>query len=196
MPQEQEARPPYVRFETRSIEDRNATLEAGHYVGKDVVYALITPAGSKDCIEKVADDWIVGLKEAVQQDRFPESWLREYKAALAAYIEGREAPLNGTAVEDLPNISPSHARICIDIGVRTVEQLAESNEETLQRIGMGGRALKQRAQAWLDSADQGKASAELEALRVEIAALKQRDEEREKELAELRKEREKAKEKA
>lgn len=35
-----EARPPYVTFEFRAEEDRAASIEAGHYVSKDVAYAL------------------------------------------------------------------------------------------------------------------------------------------------------------
>lgn len=188
----EEPRPSYVRFEIRSVEDRNATIEQGHYVGRDVVFALITPAGTRDCVEKVAEEWLKGVKEGVDQERIPHSWLVEYTKAFEYFKETREVPEMGTPVGNLPSISPSHAKICLDINVRTIEQLAEANEETVSRIGMGGRALKERARAWLDSADQGKTAAELEALRSEIKTLRERDEAREKELAKLKSKKEEA----
>ena len=30
------AAPPYVKFEWRAVEDRNASIEGGHYVARDV----------------------------------------------------------------------------------------------------------------------------------------------------------------
>ena len=45
-------RPPFVNFEVRAEEDRTASIEQGHYVAVDVDYALITPAGSRDCVER------------------------------------------------------------------------------------------------------------------------------------------------
>ena len=38
----QQARPPYVQFELRAVEDRNASLEAGHYIAKDVAFDRFT----------------------------------------------------------------------------------------------------------------------------------------------------------
>lgn len=179
-------RPPFVRFEVRSIEDRNASIAAGHYVGTDVIYALVTPAGSKDCVEKIATDWLQGIKEGVDQDRVPALWYQEYKAALKMFEESRETPEFGTPITQLAFLTPSQGKVCLDINVRTVEELADANEETLQRIGMGSRALKQQAQAWLDSLDQSATAKELEALRVTNAELVARDFEREKELADLK----------
>lgn len=183
-----EPKPAYVRFETRSIEDREATIEAGHYVGKDVVFALVTPAGTRDQIEREATDWLNSVEEGVKQERIPGSWLEAYKRALDNFINSRETPEFGTPIIDWPSASPSQIKLLIDINVRTVEALAEANEETVQRIGMGGRALKEKARIWLDSSSgQGKLSEEINALRVENEELKSRDAERETRLAELEK---------
>jgi predicted RecB family nuclease len=46
---------------------------------------------------------------------------------------------------------PAQIKTLLDINVRTVEELAAANEETLNRVGMGGRALKQKAIIWLES---------------------------------------------
>lgn len=167
-------RPPYVSFEVQAVEDRQASIEQGHYVAKDVVYAIVTPAGSKDRIPRVASEWLTMLAEQVQQQRFPGEWLNAYREAYKAFCEGREAPLNGTPVRDWPSISPAQLQQLLNFSVRTVEDLAVANEETLSRLGMGGRALKQKAIEWLDASKGIGAQAEMiTAIKLENAQLKE-----------------------
>lgn len=169
-----EPRPPFVRFEVRPIEDRDASMEAGHYVGKDIIFAIVTPTGTRDTIEKPVEDWLASLEEGVRQERIPDSWLHAYRRAYNDYKEGRETPENGSPIKEWSVASPAQIKTMLDIGVRTVEQLAEANEETLGRIGMGARALQQKAVEWLKtSVDVGKASEKITALEV---AGKEKDE--------------------
>lgn len=182
----EEPRPPYVKFEVRSEEDREASLEAGHYVGKDIVFALVTPAGTRERVEKKADDWIASLEEGVKQERIPTAWLAYYKNALKDFIEQRETPENGYPIRDWPSVNPSQVNTLLDMNIRTVEDLADATEEAVHRLGMGGRALKQKAQAWLDASNKkGKTTEEIANLRQQNAELLARDEEREKQLKTL-----------
>lgn len=179
-------KPPYVIFETRAVEDRAASVEQGHYVAKDVVFAVITPAGSKDRIEKVAEDWLKDLGEAVRQERFPSAWLQAYQQAHKHWLETREVPENGIPVSQWPGVSPAQTKMLLDLNLRSVEQVAEASEEAMSRMGMGGRALKAKAQAFLDAANsEGKLAGTLDALRQEVEALKLRDTQREAELKRL-----------
>jgi hypothetical protein len=176
----EELKPNYVRFELRSVEDRTATIEQGHYVGKDVIYAIVTPAGTRDRVENEAEAWLRNVEEGVKQERIPAGWLTYYRQAYEDFKQSRETPEQGTPIIDWPGASPAQIKTLLDINVRTVEQLAAANEETLQRIGMGGRALKQKAIIWLESSnDQGKVAEEIAKLRVENEELKARDAERE-----------------
>lgn len=175
MPAEQEARPPYVSFETRAVEDRNATIETGHFVAKDVIFAIVTPAGSRDKLEKEAEAWIKDLRDAVSQDRFPSSWFDAYEKKLQIYKETQEVPEDGTPIMNWPALSPAQVRTILSANVRTIEDLAEANEATMARIGMGARALKEKALAWLSAAEgPGKVSAELHALRTSVEEMTNR----------------------
>lgn len=186
MVQKLEERPPYVRFEVRAEEDRQASLDAGHYVGKDIHYALITPMGSKDCIERKVDEWFDKLKQDVSEGRCPKEWYNGFKEAYKEWCEGREAPVKGTPISDWPPVSPSQVKTLLSLQVRTVEDLAAANEEVLGRIGMGGRALKQRAVDWLTSAEStGKASGELSSLKAANENLRVRNEQLEAQVREL-----------
>lgn len=183
---EAEARPPYVVFETRSVEDRQQSIELGHYVGRDVIFAIVTPAGTRDRLEREAEDWLANVREGVNQERIPSQWLTAYTRALEDFKNSRETPEFGTPVKDWPGASSGQIKLLLDMNIRTVEDLADANEETVQRIGMGGRALKQKAQAWLESAnDTGKVAGELDKLRTQNAELLERDAAREQRLSQL-----------
>lgn len=186
MVQKLEERPPFVRFEVRAEEDRAASLEAGHYVGKDIHFALITPMGSKDCIERKADEWFDKLKQDVAEGRCPKEWFNGFREAYKDWCEGRETPVSGTPITDWPPASPAQVKSLISLHIRTVEDLASANEEVLGRLGMGGRALKQRAVDWLASAGSaGKTSAMLSSLQAANADLTTRNQQLEAQLKEL-----------
>jgi len=181
-----EDRPPYVTFEVRAEEDRQASIEAGHFVAKDVDYALITPMGSKDRIERPATEWFAKLDQDTAEGRFPRQWLEGFKAGYKAWKEGREAPVDGTPIENWPVASPAQIKTLQSLHVRSVEDMANANEEVLGRIGMGGRALKQKAIDWLASSkDAGKVSEELGRLRSENDNLKARNDSLEAQLKQL-----------
>lgn len=168
-----EPRPAYVRFEARSEEDREATIAAGHYVGRDVIFAIVTPTGSRDSVERKVEDWLESVREGVKQERIPESWLHAYERSLDNFKNSRDDPENGAPIKDWPGASPAQVKMLLDMNIRTVEELAVANEETVTRIGMGGRALKQKAVIWLEQAsDHGKTSEKLGALEIENKELK------------------------
>lgn len=159
-------RPPYVVFEKRPVEDRAASEEAGHFVAKDVTFAIITPAGTKDRIEKIAEEWIGGLDEGVRQERIPVEWPKLFRDALKHWEETQEDPEFGTPITSWPAVTPAQVKNIHGANIRSIEDMAEASVEAINRIGMGGQALKQKAQAWLDSSkDTGKTAAELEKLR-------------------------------
>ena len=181
-----EDRPPYVSFEIKAIEDRTASIAKGHYVTKDVDFAVITPQGSKDRTEREVTDWFAQMENQVQEQRFPRPWLLHFRASYTAWKEGQELPATGTPIVTWPVLLPSQVRSCIDARVRSVEDLATANEETLARIGMGGRTLKTKAVSWLAAASEnGKVAEELTALKAAKADADRRAETLERQLREL-----------
>lgn len=173
MPDIQEARPPYVQFEVRGVEDRTTQIAEGRYATKDVIFAVITPAGSRDKFEKVAVDWLSDMAQQVQQERLPVQWLEHYRRLFEAFKTGQELPENGTSIREWPPLSPAQVKMLLDLRIRTVEDLAAANEEAISRLGMGGRNLKQKAIDWLAAASGiGKGVEAAAALRVENEQLK------------------------
>lgn len=170
---EQKERPPFVRFERRGEEDRNASLAQGRYVERDVDVALVTPAGSRDVMIHKVDEWLTNLRRNVNDGRMPQEWLDGYQSKYEHWKRGEELPLDGTPIKGWGVISPAQQKNLVSINVLTVEDLARLNDEGLRRIGMGANDLKNKAIAWLRQLDdKGGLTQENSALKAENAALK------------------------
>ena len=180
-----QARPPFVIFEERSVEDRNATIATGRLVMKSVNYAIIRQVGSKDTVEKIAEDWLGDNDRLASNGAFPNDWAVGFRKRYEQWKEGREAPPVGYPLKDWASISKARAENYAQIGVFTVEDVAGMNEEAMQRAGMGSRADKDRAQAFLDSRLSHGNAEQLAALRAEAADKDARIKQLEEQLASI-----------
>lgn len=146
-----EERPPYVRFERQVVEDKAASLAAGHYVGKDVDFVLITPPGSKDEMISKVDRWFETTERNVRDGRMNPKWLELWREGYTRWKQGQEMPLNGTAIRGWGLISPAQQETLIRLHIMTIEDLAVINDEGIRRIGMGAMELRTKAKNWLQS---------------------------------------------
>lgn len=151
-------RPAYIAFEMRSVEDRAASIEEGHFVAKDVPFVVVTPPGGNLVFEEPAKDWL----NKKRSDKFFDHYSKSFKA----WESGQEEPEIGVPIRSWAALSPAQAAICLAANIRTVEDLATAPANALQRLGMGAVALQKKAQAWLQAAsDTGKTAEELTTLR-------------------------------
>lgn len=164
-------RPPYVQFETRAVEDRDASIREGRYMAKNVDYALITPAGSKDVVERVAEEWLaqIRMKASMNPPQVNLQHANHFEQIYEAWKKNNTLPEDGTPIKGWQVITPAEQVNILSANVRTVEDLAVLNEQGLQRIGMGARNLQEKAKAWLKSAnDHGKVTNEMAAIKVKM----------------------------
>lgn len=163
----------FVRFERRAIEDRAESEKAGHYVAKDIDYALITAPYSRDVFTTKVASWFKQLEADLAAEKIPRKWYDQYKAAYAAWQNGQELPLEGTAIKGWGMISPAQQETLIRMNILTVEVAAGMNDEAIKRIGMGGLDIKTKARAWLaQNQDKGPLTQEMAALANENRNLK------------------------
>lgn len=170
-------RPPYLRFQLQTAEYRDAN---GAPLTRDVERVLVTPAGSKDVHVADADEWIKQKERLARENppQFNPVWAQQFRASYEMWRKGVEVPTHGTPIRSWPVASPSEVKRCIDANVLVVEDLAIANEAALAQIGMGARALKEKAIAWIAERDGPGASVQrMSALEVENAELKRRLEE-------------------
>ena len=173
MAMERKDRPAHVRFKREAVEDKPASLKAGHYVAKDVDFVHITPAYSKDVMIYKVSTWLTLIDEQQQRGQLPAVWVQQYKEQYRAWQNGQELPLHGVPIKGWAVISPAQQETLIKMNVLTVEDLCGINDEGIRRIGMGGVDLKNKAKAWLAQAqDKGPLTVEISALKQENTLLK------------------------
>jgi hypothetical protein len=165
-------RPPYVRFALQTVETRDAN---GGSITRDVEHVLVTPAGSKDVHVAEAEAWIAQKERLARETppQFNPQWAQQFRASYQIWKQGVEVPTHGTPIRSWPVASPSEVKRCIDANVLVVEDLAIANENALAQIGMGARAMKDKARAWLAERDGPGANVQrVSALEVENTDLK------------------------
>lgn len=171
-------RPPFVEFKTIAKDDRIASEEKGFRVTRDVDFAFIMQAGSKDCVEKEAAAWLASIKQKLvsgSPDAYPQEWVDSFHKKYAAWKEGQDAPVNGTSVREWPLLSPAQAQNFIALGMPAIEDVAAMTEEAMQRFGMGARVLRDKAREWLQGKDVAAAvMEENNALKIQLAELADR----------------------
>jgi hypothetical protein len=169
---------PYVRFESKVIERKDS---AGHSVFDPVYYANITPAGGKDEVVKVAEEWLADLRHK-GQTRGPfdqaaqeyEKWHEFFSKQFALFKAGEEMTFDGTPLRACPAFTKSETASAESIKIFTVEELSLANEESIQRMGMLGRPMKMKAAKYLEDKQSGNLAQENEALRLRITDLEEK----------------------
>lgn len=151
VPSIQMERPPFVHFEEREHGvDAEASEAAGHTVPRMVHFACITPHGSKDIVEKVAEEWLAQCDRLARQGSYNPEWVRHFKAAFEEYKLGNELPREGTPIITWQLSTNMRRKQLRDSGITTVEDLAAVPDTTLGAvIGLDGRYLRDMAKAWL-----------------------------------------------
>ena len=159
---------PHLFFDEKSVEDRTASIAENRLIMKSVDIVTIRQPGAKDDVEKEALPWLESLH---QNANWAPEWVERAKSMHRQWKSGQEITQVGTHVRMWPPVSKAEADMLIAAGVRTVEELSAANEQIIGRIGIGGRDLKNRAIAWMDSAAKdGRGAEELNALRVQNEA--------------------------
>jgi len=187
-----DARRPFVKFETVTIEDRAVTAQTGQPAYKDRDFIVIIPHGSegKTELRDEYDFWVEKMEKQVGpvrapgsdagtpfmvESRFPREWLEEIKKGYKAWKEGRELPLDGTALQQWGVLPPAMLQTFLAQHIRTIEELAEATDEAINPCGMGARIYRNHAIEWVKLNKEGtvtRTAAEVTALRAENAELK------------------------
>lgn len=145
-----------VKFYYHPYKDLVASAAEGRPIFVDKEYIDIRVPGQRDSVNRRAN--------ARDKARFP----RHYKA----FKERIEMPIEGTPLAEWPAISRSLADELAFRNIKTVEQLAELNDNLMHNIH-GAQNFKQKAKDWLlrakDDSVIGKMRDELTARDVTIA---------------------------
>lgn len=138
----------YPRFFLDEVQDVVASEQAGRAIFK-----------SEERVEIIMPGNAQTRFVARVNREYTERWPKEY----AAFKEGIEISPDGTPLEEWPVLKRSQVMELKYLGFKTVEQVSQMNDQVIQRIGMGGRNLKNLAIAFLDDAERIALTARLSA---------------------------------
>jgi hypothetical protein len=157
----------YPRFFVESVEDKAASVNAGRPIFHDEERIEIIMPGNPYTrpVQRVTDE-------------HRQKWPKEYQAFKA----GLELAADGTPLEEWPRLKRSQVLELKALGFQTVEHVASMDDQAVQRVGIGGRQLRELAKAFLDDAARAaeverladanaKKDVELDALRRQVTEL-------------------------
>ena len=134
----------FPNFFMRLVLDHAETNKQGRDVHKEVEWVELFIVGDK---------YTKPSRKVSEEDKM--RWPDKYKA----FIEGREMPLKGTAIDQWNTISRSRAADLKSMHIRTVEDLAALDDSAIQRIGMGAREMVAKAKSFISSQSDNEALA-------------------------------------
>jgi hypothetical protein len=175
IPSISDKRPPFVRFEEREMGlNPVATEKEGRPIPRVVFLACVTPHGSKDVVEKVADTWLAELKQKALRGEYPIDWYNQFDMQFTEWRKGNDLPREGTPIKTWAMATREQATRLIGNGITVVEDLAAFPDSNLSVIGMDGRYLRDLAAGWINEAkDKGINSKALADANVKINDLTQ-----------------------
>lgn len=163
----------HVEFVMIPVEDKNATRQEGRPIFNDVEHCRIRWVGDnkRELVEPAHQKFLFD-KEQRRYVTYAEHYHQHYRA----FKEGQDQQANsGTPLAEVPFLTQSKRAELRALNIHTLEQLAHLDGPALQRLGMGGRDLKNKAEAFMnaarDSALETRLSEENGALRDQIASL-------------------------
>jgi len=174
----QQPRLPYVQFRVEALEVKD---ENGHITFKNKYWADVVPAGGKDIVVKDAEEWISQLRTK-GETRGPfdsnaseyRTWFEHFSKLLAQFKAGEEMTTTGTPLRAILAFTKAEIAQAEAIRIYSLEELAQANEEALRHMGIGARAMKDKAVQLLASKGENHLAEENAALRVKLEALEAR----------------------
>jgi hypothetical protein len=143
-------RPPFVRFDYQEYgTDREASEKAGRPIPRTIPFAFITPHGSKDVVERPAEEWLQQVREKAIAGNFNPDWAQRFRMQYDEWMKGNELPRDGCPVKTWVAVNREQINRLLALGITTVEDLAQYPDSSLGMVGLDGRYLRDLAKTWL-----------------------------------------------
>lgn len=161
-----------VVFRYNTVDDEIETRKAGRPMFKDVEVCDITfPGNNKTKATFLAhENEPNATRESVANGGGFVTYAMHYNQQYLSFKDGTAQPLGGTPLSEAPFLTEAKRRELAALSIRTIEQLASLDGTPLKQLGMGGRELKNQAEAYIKTAA---GSADTTALAAQIEALRQ-----------------------
>jgi hypothetical protein len=158
----------FIEFKEDKWPNAAKTKEAGRPMFDDVELVSVQHVGDQKTWPWFrADERSIYIRDRNGEGSYKtyaENFYEHYKA----FKEGLAKAQSGTPVEELPFLSSAKRAELKALNIHTAEALAQLEGTPLTRLGMGGREMKNQAQAYLDRAKEGAMDAKLAAQNAQL----------------------------
>jgi len=168
----QERMPAFVFDQMEGPIDEAASIAAGRTIRRIMDLIVFTP-DSKTTVAYEVESYFKQKKIEVIMERYNGSWLDRYMATYSKWKQGEELPVDGTAIAFCTVFSKLQIKQLKEAGIRTVEELAEANEDRLTTIGMQARSYRDIARKWLENEDKSMSAKRLSETEIENQQMKE-----------------------
>lgn len=178
---------PFIEFILDSEEDREATLKSGgKLMMRDVHIVQLRQRGATDFATVKVSDWLAQAHRDSNAGRQPEHWASEWEKAYEKWKADMDGEnITGHDLRKWPGVSKAQLHNLRQTGIITVEDVSRMTDAVVDRMGMGARALRSRAQAWLEQANGESRAEEVAQARDTIKAQASQIEDLQKQVTEI-----------
>ena len=128
-----------VTFYRKAVIDNEKSRQHGAPFRVAQDYVRIQHPGERDYVDRPVTDF--------DRNRWPDKWQQ--------YTRNQEQVPDGTPIDVLLPLHPDIAANMHEMGVHTLEQMADITAEGLARVGMGGQQIQNKAKKFLEHAQKG-----------------------------------------
>lgn len=122
----------------------------------------------------IENPWIDKLRERLRNKQLSQYYFDYCVKNFEAFKQKQDMPIDGFALVNWKGIDPMARDKLLQMGINSVEKLANMTEEAIQYYGMGARALKDKAKNFLIANDKpAQAAIQLTKLESENAEMKE-----------------------
>lgn len=131
-------------FDTKEFVDKEKSIKAGRPIHGSVEIITIRIIGDKNTVVVRPVDFKGNRQYAPDPQRFAPQW--------NAFKNKDKVVIDGTSIKEWPPLTKAQALDLKAINIHTVEALAGVSDANLANIGMGARALREKAILYLANA--------------------------------------------
>lgn len=122
-------------FKMETVEDAQATIEAGHKKFKEVPFVEIIVPGGKDVVNRRVTE--------KDKQRWPQQWHK--------FEQGKESTIDGCPIEQWPLVDRITAAELKAFNILSVESFVECGPDIITKLGPGMKDMQEKAKLWLAS---------------------------------------------
>lgn len=157
-----------VKFRADKVKNEARTKHEGRPIYDDIELVEIRSAGDRNTVKVFPAHSQHRWTQNEDGEQVVETYAQRWPAQYRRFKEGHQQVQEGTPLSELPFLTEARRAELKALNIHTAETLAALDGSSLKALGMGGRELKNQAEAYIDNAT---GSAKVTEMATQIAEL-------------------------